>query len=330
MISILPVRSLNAQAVDMLIASPSLEVIPGPAFHAASLEFAVFSELGGHALSSDEKAPNFAKMKIILTNLDGIDILPAGTGAALFTWSYAPAERAYIGRSKDVMLADEELYLVQLTGLAINNSDQSGKFGFAALLLPPQDLLGSDAQDDSLFFFQQVPLAAGFTAVKQTKAAILHTPVNPELKTGKLEVERSSNGKNWSKIGEIDVSIATDITKPLDFKDFQPKKGPNLYRLKMTDQNGKAKYSIERRVTFDHNEDEILYPNPFKANEKLNLLNSEIDQITRIRIFDVAGKQVYQSRAVSQIDTSSFTSGSYLVQLSYTDGSTSTHRVVKQ
>jgi hypothetical protein len=329
LITILPVRSVRAQAVDMLVTSPGLEIVPGSLSHTVSLEFAVLTELGSHVLSSDEKAPNFAQVKIMLANIDGSNILPAGTGAELFSWCYAPSERAYIGRSKDLMLAEDEHYLVQLTGLPIHNADQSGTIGFSALLLPPHDLLSSDTQDDSLTLFRPAPLEGQLTAERQNNVAVLNAQVSPQVKTGRLEVERSTDGDGWSKIGEVDMTIATDITKPFDFKDMQPKTGQNLYRLKMTDQHGQAKYSIARRVTFEQNEREILYPNPVKGDEKLNLLNSEIDQITRIRIFDVTGKEVYHAKATGQIDTSSFVPGSYLVQLTYTDGSTSTHRVVK-
>jgi hypothetical protein len=329
LITILTVRSVSAQAVDMLVTSPGLKIVPGSSSQTVSLEFALLTELGDHLLSSDEKAPNFARVRIKLSNLDGANILPSGTGGKLFSWSYVPAEKAYIGRSKDLMLAEDEHYLVQLTGLPVHNTDQSGKIGFSAVLLPPQDFLNSETQDDSLHFFLPSPLEAQFTAERQNNTAVLNAQLSPQAKTGRLEVERSTDGKGWSKIGEIDMTIATDITKPLDFKDMQPKTGQNLYRLKMTDQHGQAKYSIGRRVTFGQNEREILYPNPVKGDEKLNLLNSEIDQITRIRIFDVTGKEVYHAKATSQIDTSSFVPGSYLVQLTYTDGSTSTHRVVK-
>lgn len=330
LIIILPVRSIRAQAVDMMVASPSLEVVPGASSHTVSLGFTVLAELGAHLLSSDQNAPNFAEVRITLTNLDGADVLPGGPGASLFNWSYIPTERTYIGRSKDVMLTEDNRYRVQLADLLIHSTDQSGNLGFTVLLLPPKDLLGSEAQDDSLAYFQQAPLTGQFTAVKQNRVALISALVSPQAQANKLEVERSSNGINWNKIGEIDANITPDLTRAFEFKDLQPKNGLNLYRLKVIDQNNKAKYSIERRVIFDDNEREILYPNPLKANEKLNLLNSEIDQITAVRIFDSSGRQVYQSEVVGQIDTSGFSAGSYLVQLAYTDGSTSTHRVVKQ
>lgn len=57
-----------------------------------------------------------------------------------------------------------------------------------------------------------------------------------------LEVERSTDGRNYSSIYSI-FATALRCQQPFDHIDNQPVKGVNYYRLKMTDVDGKVSYS---------------------------------------------------------------------------------------
>ena len=57
-----------------------------------------------------------------------------------------------------------------------------------------------------------------------------------------LEVERSTDGRNYSSIYSI-FATAIRCQQPFDHIDNQPAKGVNYYRLKMTDVDGKVSYS---------------------------------------------------------------------------------------
>lgn len=83
-------------------------------------------------------------------------------------------------------------------------------------------------------------------------------------------------------------------------------------------------------MTFNQSGEVVLYPNPVTIGEKLNLLTDDPGKIAGINIFDTSGQLVHQSEAIREINTARLASGLYIVQITYTDGSISTHRVVKQ
>ncbi|WP_149241131.1 T9SS type A sorting domain-containing protein [Dyadobacter sp. 32] len=77
-------------------------------------------------------------------------------------------------------------------------------------------------------------------------------------------------------------------------------------------------------------EDNMLFPNPFTADKKLNVNTSGLEKIKSIKIFDIAGKLLQKPQKLNQINTERLEPGTYLVTITYTDGTTTTQRVVKQ
>lgn len=74
----------------------------------------------------------------------------------------------------------------------------------------------------------------------------------------------------------------------------------------------------------------LVYSNPVGPGDKL-LMQSKDGSVSGVSIYDIGGKQVYSAvNPGKQISTDMLTTGIYILRLIHSDGSTSTHRVVKQ
>lgn len=106
--------------------------------------------------------------------------------------------------------------------------------------------------------------------------------------------------------------------------------GKNYYRLKITDNDGKFKYSPVRLVNIGTKTSVNLYPNPVK-----NLLNITISRQdgmgSTVKLMNSFGQQLEQRivSGTSQVDLSKYASGLYLLQVD--DGTNvTTYKIQKQ
>src|SRR5690606_38797173 len=80
----------------------------------------------------------------------------------------------------------------------------------------------------------------------------------------KFIIERSTDGKAFTAIGEVKGKDFSNQIAAYSFKDEQPINGYNYYRLKQMDVDGKITYSEIEDVDFSISHTDILvYPNPF-------------------------------------------------------------------
>src|SRR4029079_13153522 len=73
-------------------------------------------------------------------------------------------------------------------------------------------------------------------------------------------IERSTNGSNFAKLGEVAASNSTAYS----FMDNQPVNGLAFYRIKETDADGKFRYSTIVRLNLNRNLSLRAYPLPAK------------------------------------------------------------------
>jgi hypothetical protein len=139
-----------------------------------------------------------------------------------------------------------------------------------------------------------LPVKMGeFTASKQGTGTKLNWETITETNTSHFEIEKSTDGTNFSKIGNVTAKgNSTDKTN-YSYLDMSASSAVVYYRLKMVDLDGTATYS---RVIILKNDVSLvslsLFPNP--AQDVLQVqLPSGKKQITQIAITDAAGKTVY-------------------------------------
>lgn len=150
----------------------------------------------------------------------------------------------------------------------------------------------------------------------QNENVILKWQTAIEQNNQKFEVERSSDNKYFSKIGEITGKGTTSNVSNYMYTDqhinelFTPKK-VLYYRLKQIDFDGKYNFSKTVNVNITEKQNSqvfIIYPNPSYDYIYLVGLN------TQAVIYDVLGNEVLVVKEDGVIDISAFKQGIYFVK----------------
>jgi uncharacterized repeat protein (TIGR01451 family) len=170
--------------------------------------------------------------------------------------------------------------------------------------------------------FQLTPLPvtlASFNAVPENDMVniIWNTKIEEFVKH--FEVQRSLNGSDFSTIGIVKPGQKTYL-----FKDAQPIKGNNYYRLKSVDEDGSFNYSTIAMVNWNNGADVIssLYPNPVTGNATLKL-QGLVDGKVRINVFDQQGRLITIKQFGEQntrefktnLDLGKLPAGNYVLQI---------------
>lgn len=156
-----------------------------------------------------------------------------------------------------------------------------------------------------------------------------------EVNNEKFEIEKSSNGKNFEKIGTVSGKITTAVRSDYSFEDTEAKTGQlYYYQLKQIDLDGTSERSRIIAVRTDSFEGNIhVYPNPSAGSFSI----SGADPKTTFSLFDVMGRKIQViSQPTSQHGiydikpAQSLSSGMYHLVLSNADGVSKTLHIVVQ
>jgi Secretion system C-terminal sorting domain len=170
-----------------------------------------------------------------------------------------------------------------------------------------------------------------FDAYKNQNTVLLKWKTTNEVNTAYFDVERSSNGTTFDKIGKVNaLNIAGNNNYLL--QDDQPNKGINFYRLRQVDLDGRFTYSTIIKVLFDeYGKVANIYPNP--ANDFVKIDFTGKQKTVLINVYDAEGRQVLLTSMPNQqplkLNINHLPKGKYILQLS--DGQTNnTASFIKQ
>ncbi len=169
-----------------------------------------------------------------------------------------------------------------------------------------------------------------FDTKKQESAAVLYWATSQETNSSHFEIERSSNGQSWQRIGSISANTESSTVKKYEFTDLHPVPGENLYRLKMADLDGTFAYSRIRNVNFGEPPTKIsTYPNP--VIEKLFLNIQDGRTVRGLTIHTLSGMLVsrFDTYTADGIGVQSLPAGLYFMQLKTSDGQSRQLKFVK-
>lgn len=162
------------------------------------------------------------------------------------------------------------------------------------------------------------PLPVGFLtfdAYRKNVSADLVWMMASEQNTAGFDIERSTDGENWTNIGFVKSrSEQGNSSEQLDylFNDLKPRTGYNYYRLKQIDYDGNYRHSPVRFVQFD--EKISIYPTYVKDNVVISgLSGSEV-----IAVYDFLGrkvKDVENNDSVITVDLSNLSNGAYRINI---------------
>jgi hypothetical protein len=166
-----------------------------------------------------------------------------------------------------------------------------------------------------------------FAAVAEERGNRLRWTTAYELNNDGFDVEKSSNGKDFEKIGFVGSHGNGSDIQNYEFTDYDVKPGTNYYRLKQIDFSGFYDYSKIVSVRNDNvNQTVSIYPNPVR--DVLTVENGE-GQVT---VFNAAGQLVREVSVTDfrhELNVSDLPKGMYTVTIRRQNRETETHKFIK-
>lgn len=158
---------------------------------------------------------------------------------------------------------------------------------------------------------------------------ILNWSTSQEANSKQIEIERSSNGIDFSKIGVVAATGNSSSRTDYSYNDKYVPGGVLYYRLKLIDIDGQFKYSIVLVIKRADKSMVInkVMPNPF--NDKFEIeLQSENSQISTLNVYNLEGRvvktqQVKTNKGVNRIQLNNLGnlgSGTYILTIKNDEG----------
>jgi surface protein len=172
-----------------------------------------------------------------------------------------------------------------------------------------------------------------FTGQFAKNKVVLNWKTASEQNNAGFDVERSADGRSWSKIGFIPGKINSAVVTPYSYTDLLPLKGLSYYRLKQIDLDKNFSYSRIVQINSVTTDEVSIWPNPVT-----NMLNIGINERYRneklyLTVTDMKGT-VLVSRTVthgnSAISTAGWSKALYVVTLRSGGNIIMTKKIVKQ
>ncbi len=164
-----------------------------------------------------------------------------------------------------------------------------------------------------------VPLnLLSFDAYKIDKTVQLKWKTENEINTSHFEIERSSNGVDFEKIGKVN-SFNSAGTNNYSYQDIKPLRGMNFYRLKQIDIDGRFTYSNIKKVMFESFGNAVnIFPNPAKDYIQFDYASAQ--KTVLVNLFDAQGRLIKTTTLANvqplKLNIENVAKGKYIVQLS--------------
>ncbi len=152
-----------------------------------------------------------------------------------------------------------------------------------------------------------------FDGVKKDNKVFLNWTTQTESNNKLFEVERSEDGIDFAKIGEVKGKGDSRTAIDYDFTDPHPKKGINYYRLKQINYDGSSKHSSIFYLDFEK-EQSNFYPNP--VSDLLTIDTKNKDQ--KVSIKNLFGEEIFRQNSIPEdgkINLESFPDGAYILSI---------------
>ncbi len=137
-----------------------------------------------------------------------------------------------------------------------------------------------------------------------------------ELNNSHFEVERSTDGINWSKIAKVDASTESATINNYSYNDQSAASGINYYRLKQVDKDGKTTVYNTLVAVMNNTVNFQVYPNP--ATTQFTISGENIES-ANVQIIDAMGKSVEIAGTIESgkitYNTESLNNGIYFVNV---------------
>lgn len=175
----------------------------------------------------------------------------------------------------------------------------SGYIGNCIITVSLTDGCGTDLNSSSGTYINSVletnliSLSGKYDA--STSSAKLNWEWAESNQISHFEVERSSDGQSFQKIGVV-INTGYSETNSFSYSDLNLKEGNYYYRLRVTQANTPDRFSNIIRIgksTVIEKKSLIIYENPVRNSISFGLESNVSENIT-VQLFDYSGRQVMQ------------------------------------
>lgn len=178
---------------------------------------------------------------------------------------------------------------------------------------------------------------AGFDAYRKGGIVQLRWSTASETNSDRFEIERSSDGQAYTKIGQVQAAGHSAQRLNYDFADNKPLAGKAYYRLRQLDRDQTVTLSpirvVSNQVGGAGFTQVKLYPNPVQGALTISL-PAEVE-LQSAQVFDTKGMAMATtiltlSDGLPTLDMASLPKGYYLLHLKLSTGEVVVRHVVKQ
>jgi len=138
-------------------------------------------------------------------------------------------------------------------------------------------------------------------------------------------VERSSDGRAFTAIGQVKATGNNNSNHNYTYLDTKPLSNTSYYRIKVIGNNGEIKYSSIIKIQQGKTWSVQLYPNPVKDQLYITMNNTGSDEVYTFRIINAYGQEVLRGNGKSlsgklSVNVSTLMPGVYQLQLVNSNG----------
>ena len=147
-----------------------------------------------------------------------------------------------------------------------------------------------------------------FKAALKNSQVVLQWATASEKDNDRFEIERSKDGKNFTKIGSVQGMGTSSLTNNYTFTDKNPSAGTNYYRLKQIDYDGTFEFSKVVAVSAKAIASELstkAYPNPVTDILQVTI-SVPVAQNAVVGIYDLNGRKVIDKSQALEAGTNNF------------------------
>jgi len=176
-----------------------------------------------------------------------------------------------------------------------------------------------------------------FTGQAGSTGNVLRWATASEANSDRFEVERSADGQEFAKIGQLAAAGTTSAAHSYQFTDIATPAGTSYYRLRQVDLDGTASYSpvvtLAASAAATSSTKPVAYPTVFTTELSVTLPGTETQAAT-VALLTADGRPVYSRtvqlgttpQALAELPT--LAPGVYLLRIATAAGAT-TQRVVR-
>ncbi|HEY5406439.1 MAG TPA: T9SS type A sorting domain-containing protein [Ginsengibacter sp.] len=159
-----------------------------------------------------------------------------------------------------------------------------------------------------------------FRSTQNAGNVLLTWQTQTEINSDHFDVESGTDGQVFSYLGSVPAAGNSSIPKNYSYQQNNVAAGPNYYRIKQVDTDGKYNYSqVAREIIGDNHTESFIYPNP--TNGVAVVKHSPAKKGDKLGLYSPTGKKLSTQNLQpgsleTTVDLTSYPKGNYFFILS--------------